>query len=62
MELGATQLTNFTASFLTLSSAWQSRERMGEDACIPYSRCGPINALYKGRKILGVRAAKDRFR
>ncbi len=26
---------------------WQSRERMGEDACIAYSRCGRINALYK---------------
>ncbi len=26
--------TNFIASFWTLSSAWQSRERMGLDACI----------------------------
>ncbi len=32
--------TNFTASFWTLSSAWQSRQRMGEDVCIAHSRCG----------------------
>ncbi len=32
------------------------------DACIAYSRCGQINALYKGRKIPGVRGAKDCFR
>ncbi len=32
--------TNFTASFWTLSSAWQSQERIGEDACIAYSRYG----------------------
>ncbi len=33
-----------------------------EDACIAYSRCGRINALYNWRKTLGVRAVKDRFR
>ncbi len=54
--------TNFIASFWTLSSAWQSRERMGEDAWIAYSRCGRISALLNGRKILEAMAAKDRFR
>ncbi len=53
---------NFTASSWTLSSAWQSRERMGEDACIAYSRRGRIKALYNGMKILGVGVAKDSFR
>ncbi len=32
------------------------------DACIANSKCGRINALYKGRKMLGVRVARDRFR
>ncbi len=31
-------------------------------AWIAYSRCGRIKVLYRGRKILGVRAAKDRFK
>ncbi len=41
-----------------LNTFWrlQSRERVGEE------RCGRINALYKRRKILGVRVKKDRFR
>ncbi len=49
------------ANFWTLSSAWQSRVRMGEDACIAYSRCGRMNALNRGRKTLGVRVTKDHF-
>ncbi len=48
-------------TFWTLSSAWQSNEWMRADACIAYSRCGRSNALYRGRKILGVRVAKDRL-
>ncbi len=44
--------TNLSASFCTLSSAWQSRERMGEDAYSAYSRCGRINVLSKGKKDL----------
>ncbi len=28
---------------------------MGEESCIAYSRCGRINTLHKGRKILGLR-------
>ncbi len=35
---------------------------MVEDACMAYSRCGLINALYKGRKVSGIRVKKDRFR
>ncbi len=54
--------TNFSARFWTRSSAWQSRERIGEDVCAAYSRCVRINALYNGRKMIGVRVAKDRFR
>ncbi len=43
--------TNVTAIFWTLSSVWQSRERIGEDACIAYSSCGRIlNALYQGEE------------
>ncbi len=32
---------------------------MGEDVCTAYSRCGRINVLVKGSKILGLRVAKD---
>ncbi len=53
--------TNFKAKFWTLSSAWQSREKMGEDAYTACSGCGRINALYKGRKMQRVRVAKGRF-
>ncbi len=45
---------------VTISSGsffrYGTTRRMGEDAWIAYSRCGRINALYNGRKILGVRA------
>ncbi len=54
--------TNFIANFWTLSKTHQSRERMGEDTCIAYSRRGRLNALHNWRKILGIRAAKSRFR
>ncbi len=48
--------TNVTANFLTLSIGWQSRERMGDGACIAHSRRGRINASYKRWKILGVKS------
>ncbi len=55
-------ITNFKASFCTFSSASASWHRMGWVAWIAYSRCGRVKVLYRGRKILGVRAAKDRFK
>ncbi len=42
------------------SSAWETIEK-GEYACIVYSKCGRINALYKVRKLLGIKSVKDRF-
>ncbi len=38
------------------------RGENGGDACTAYSRRGRINGLYKGRQMLRVRVAKDRFR
>ncbi len=53
--------TNFRASFCRFSNASVSRDRMGWDAWIAYSRCGRQSILYQSRNILGVRAAWDGF-
>ncbi len=54
--------TILNRSFWTLSSAWQSWERMEGDVCTALSRCAWINALFKGRKMLRVRSTKGCFR
>ncbi len=54
--------TNFRAYFSTFFSASASQDRTAWDAGIAYSKSGRIKILYKGRKMLGVRAAMHRFR
>ncbi len=62
MGRGAASLQTSPPVFLILPSAWQSRGRMWEDACIAYPRLGRIKGSYMGSKIQGVRVAKVRFR
>ncbi len=52
---------SFSVSFCTFSDVVASQDRMDCDSWIAYSKFASIKIYYKERKVLGGRAAKDRF-